>query len=112
VAKRRQGGQPKNTNARKHGFYAGAVTSYGRNVLRRAALLDPGELVEEIALLRSRIHILLKADPENLQVLLLGLRQLTKMVAVNYGLTHEQQQEIHSSLRQLILDLAPEGMAA
>lgn len=107
MARRKPGAQPKNKNAHKHGFYAGALSAAQRKVLRRAAALDPAELTQEIALLRARIAELLEAEPSNLQVLILALRQLTKMVAINYGLSAGEQDEVHDSLRDLILSLTP-----
>lgn len=107
AGRRKAGAQTGNKNAEKHGFYSASLSDHAKKILRRAAAVDPAELKQEIALLRARIATLLEAEPDNLQVLILALRQLTKMIAINYGLSASDQDEVHESLRKLIFDLAP-----
>jgi hypothetical protein len=104
---RKVGAQPGNRNALKHAFYSDALTRKGRNLLRRAAQLDPHDLEQEIALLRSRIHVLVAAEPDNLYVLTLAGRLLVKMIATHYGLSLTQETGIHESLKDLIQGLVP-----
>jgi len=112
MARRKPGGQPDNKNARKHGFYAGALGSKAKNILRRASQLDAHDIEAEIALLRARIHQLVATEPDNLAVLNLALRTLVRMVALNHGLDEAQETGIHDSLRDLIQDLTPRGASA
>ncbi len=107
MAKNNPGGQAGNTNARKHGFYMGALPREQQNVLRRASKIDPKELKIEIDLLRTRIFLLVKAEPANLAVLNLALRTLVRLIALNHGLTDTQQTDIHDSLKDLITSLSP-----
>lgn len=107
---RKRGAQPGNRNALKHGFYASALSAKQRNILRRAARIDPHDLEQEISLLRSRIHQLVATEPDNLQVLTLAGRLLVRMVAVNYGLSKVQEEGIHDSLKELVETLMPRGV--
>jgi hypothetical protein len=109
MPRRNQGGQPGNTNARKHGFYADALGARARNILHRASEIPAHEIEREIALLRARIHQLVATEPDNITVLTLALRTLVRMVALNHGLNEEQETGIHQSLRDLIQDLSPKG---
>jgi inorganic triphosphatase YgiF len=104
---RKRGAQPKNNNARKHGFYAAALAKNQQNILRRASRIAPHQLEQDIALLRARVYQLVTAEPDNLQLFVLAMGQLTRMVAVNHGLTKRQEDGIHDSLKQLIQELAP-----
>ena len=106
---RKKGAQPGNRNALKHGYYAGAMPAKQQAVLRKAAVIPPKELEHEIALLRSRIFELVKLAPENLIVLTMALRTLVRLVALHHGLNAQQEGELHDSLRDLIVSLAPAG---
>lgn len=111
-AKRSRGAQPNNKNARKHGFYEGAFTNAARAVLKLAGDVDADSLVDEITLLRARIFELQRADPSNITVLTLALHSLVRMIALNYSMSPEQQEDLTHSLRDLIHDLTPERSAA
>lgn len=106
-AKRSRGGQPNNRNAEKHGFYGKAMSKGMRAILGAAAKLDPHDLEVEIALLRTAIRKLVEADPSNLTVLTLALRALVRMMALNYAMSDEQQEDLHRTLQDLLHDLAP-----
>lgn len=107
MPRRRRGGQQGNANARKHGFYADALGPKARKVLKRAQRIDPSELEEEIALMRTKIHQLVDNDPDNISVLTLAGGLLVRMVALHHGLTDEQESGIHESFKALLTSLAP-----
>ena len=108
VFRRKRGAQPGNYNARKHGFYSAALSPRTRKVLREAQKVDAKELAQEIALLRACIFRLQEAEPENLQVLILALRQLSRMVAINFHLSRDEEHAIHESLHDLVRSLQPQ----
>lgn len=112
TANRSRGAQPKNSNARKHGFYGAAFTNAARAVLKRAAGIDPNSLEDEITLLRARIFELQRADPSNITVLTLALHSLVRMIALNYSMSPEQQDDLTHTLQDLIHDLTPARSAA
>jgi len=104
---RKRGAQPKNRNALKHGFYSEALTPDARKILKRAERIDSRELQHEIDLMRTAMFRLTEIDPKNVTVLVLTGRLLVKMIAVKYGMSKEQEDGIHDSLRTLLLDLQP-----
>jgi len=106
--RRKRGGQPKNQNARKHGFYAAALGPKARNILRRALALDPEELDQEIALLRTAMFLLMENDPSNINTLTLAASVLVRMVALEHRLTPEEEHDLHESFVRLLRDLAPQ----
>lgn len=104
---RKRGAQPGNRNALKHGFYAGALTHKVRDVLRRAQAIDPKELKHEIDILRTQMFQLVKNDPDNVTVLTMAMRTLVRLIALNHGLNADQENDLHHSMRTLILSLVP-----
>ncbi len=59
--RKKQGGQPDNQNARKHGFYANALTPEQDEAFAEA--LELRDLGQEVALVRVRLLTLLQ-DPD------------------------------------------------
>ena len=115
---RKRGAQPKNRNAYTHGFYSQALTPEARKVLKRAERINPRELQHEIDLMRTAMYRLQEIDQKNVTVLVLAGGLLVKMIAVKHGLSKEQEDGIHDSLRTLLQDLqqrpapAPTGETA
>src|SRR3989304_6044577 len=107
MAKRTAGGQKGNKNAWIHGFYSSPLNPSGRKLLREAAQMDPKRLEPEIALLRSRMHVLANADKANIELLTMALRTLTRLVGAQFHLNDTQQQQMHDSLHDLVRSLIP-----
>ena len=105
MAKRRRGAQPRNKNAWKHGFYSDALSPDAQKVFKHALTIDVTELRDETALMRTALYQLAKIEPDNVEVLSLVASRLTRMVALQYGMNKEQQQELHTSFVDLIDDL-------
>ena len=107
MARRPRGGQPGNKNARTHGYYSDALGPKARKLLKRAHLIDPHDLEEEIDLMRVKIHQLTDNDPDNIAVLTLAGGLLVRMIALHNGLSDEQEAGIHDSFKELLTSLAP-----
>ena len=106
---RGRGGQPGNKNALKHGFYSGAISAAMKNTLARALEdQDRTNLYQEVALARAHVFRLLQKDPTNHRVLRDFLNAITRMVAFNYQLTHNQEREMGSALETMLAQLLPE----
>jgi len=84
--KRRQGGQPGNLNALKHGFYSRALKEAQSLELDEAAAVPSDDLSGEIALIRQRILVLLAAAPDNLELLCLATRAIANLTRTQYHL--------------------------
>jgi hypothetical protein len=67
LTKKHSGGQPGNQNARKHGFYSGSFIGVDKTVLSQASRITG--LDDEIALLRARLKVTLRNDPNNLRLI-------------------------------------------
>ena len=109
--RRKRGAQPGNVNARKHGFYAGALAPGLRKVLRRARAMDARELKEEIDLMRTKMYQLANVEPENVTVLTLAGGLLVRMVALHHGLSAKEEEGLHESFVRLIGELGAGGGA-
>jgi len=105
VARRKPGAQPGNRNAFKHGYYAEGLGTAGRKFLRRAVDLEPHQLAHEIAVTRARAMELVSNEPENLAIFLAFMRTITRMVAINYGLSKEETEQLHTSVADMVNDL-------
>lgn len=105
MAKRKPGAQPGNNNAHKHGFYAKALGTAGAGVLRRARGLGPSSLLEEIALARARLYLLIGKEPTNHDILIRTLGTITRMVAVNHNLTGEEEREFGAAMQETLAEL-------
>ena len=109
---RTKGGQPKNQNARKHGFYSEAFGKSLAGVFRHAETLDKKQLADEIDALRTCLNNFIDVTktnrtPNDLNTVALLSRTIIRAVAVHHGLTPEQENGIHQALRDLINDLIP-----
>ncbi len=105
MAKRKRGGQPNNKNAFKHGIYSGLYGPDAEKVFEQALGVDPKDLRQEIAVLRTTLAQVVNIEKGNVEVLALVARTLTRMVAVNYGLNKDEQNELHGSFLELIDEL-------
>ena len=85
-ARRRRGAPTGNQNARKHGFYAAALTPEEQEALHEA--IDLNGLQPEIALMRVKLLGLVSHDQAPPELLLQAGRTLTRMVDVQDRITH------------------------
>ena len=79
---RKRGGQPKNKNAYKHGFYAKYFTPFENRALSDIPVTD---MTDQIRLLRVQVDRFMQAytaslDKLNYEELLIGLRAITLAV--------------------------------
>ncbi len=102
MAKRKPGGQKGNKNAQTHGMYAAALGPESRALFEHALTIDPAELREEIALMRVALANVAEKDRANIELLSMVALRLTRLVAVQYGMSKERQGELHESFVDLI----------
>ena len=82
--KRKRGGQKGNRNARKHGFYSGALSPAETSQLWNIANLEGVD--PEIALIRVKLQSSLQHDPGNRRVIREASRLLVRRYFAEYGL--------------------------
>jgi hypothetical protein len=75
---RHPGAQPRNSNARTHGYYSSRRTAAERYSLTRASSL--AGLDAEIALLRVKLKSVLQHDPDNIRLILRAMNTLGRLV--------------------------------
>jgi hypothetical protein len=75
---RHPGAQPRNSNARLHGYYSSRRTASERYSLTRASSLAGTEA--EIALLRVKLKSVLQHDPDNIRLILRAINTLGRLV--------------------------------
>lgn len=108
IPKRKPGGQPKNKNAEKHGFYAAGVSPALRRALTRAKELDNAGLYEEIRLARAYMTRLLAHKPANHDIIIRLVSTIARMVAVDHGLNRNEEDAIGGALQELLAELLPD----
>ena len=98
--KRKRGGQKGNRNARKHGFFSGALspaeTSHLWNITNREGV-DP-----EIAFIRVKLQSSLQDDPGNRRVITEASRLLVKWYSENYGLDATDSKYLKAVVESLL----------
>jgi hypothetical protein len=116
---RARGGQPKNQNARRHGFYAAAFGDSLQKVIRRAKHVDKKQLADEIDQLRTHLFDLTDKTEkeksrtlEDLKMINMLTRTIIHAVAMHAGLTPDEQNGIHLAMRDLIHDLIGDAEGA
>ena len=82
--KRKRGGQKGNRNARKHGFYSGALSPAETSQLWDITNLEGVD--PEMALIRVKLQSSLQHDPGNRRVIRESSRLIAKWYSANYGL--------------------------
>jgi len=85
--KRNRGGQQGNQNARKHGFYSGALTP--SELCEFWNITNLNSLDPPIAVLRVKLQSFLRHDPGNRRVLKEATRLLTKWYSAKCNLDEE-----------------------
>lgn len=98
---RKRGAQTGNTNALKHGLYSSRLTTLNQKLaFAEAELLDPRDLAQEIALVRSRLALLPKA---RLDLALAAVRTLANLMSVHHRLSPKAAQDLGEAAANLIL---------
>ena len=67
--------------------------------------MDPHDLTQEIALLRERIDLLVKADPDRLDILVPALGRLTRMIATHYHLSQADSDRLTEATRNVLEEI-------
>lgn len=102
--KRKQGGQPDNQNARKHGFYSKVLDEAARLDFELASGVEG--IDDEIALLRVKIKSILEKDPGNIQLIMQATNTLAGLVKTSYNMTREQKKGLTEAITTVLKDIA------
>lgn len=102
---RKQGGQPCNQNARRHGYYSKTLDAAGKRDYEQAKTV--GGLEEEIALLRAKIMGVLRHDPNNTRLLTHATASLASLLVRHRQIARDD----HEGLKQGLTDVL-KGVAA
>lgn len=108
--KRTRGGQPRNQNARTHGFYSRVLDDAEQIDLELAAGVSG--IDDEIALMRVKIMRLVEQDPDNLALLIDATNTLSRMVKTRYNLSQHDGDNVTDAISKVLKGLAiPLGVA-
>jgi hypothetical protein len=102
--KKKKGAQPRNQNARKHGFYSAILSDAEKSLLERAAGLEG--LDEEIAVFRIKLREIMLNHPEDIQLALDAANTLTRLIRTRYNITSGQKKSIKEAITKVITDIA------
>ncbi len=103
--KRKPGGQPGNSNARKHGLYEEVLDEAGRAAFRAALEVGPSDLHHEIALCRERIERLVAADSANLDLLARMVNALARLAATHFHLSAGDRDRLTEAMHNVLADI-------
>ena len=98
--KRMRGGQKGNRNARKHGFYSGALSPAETSQLWNITNLEGVD--PEIALIRVKLQSSLEQDPGNRRVITEASRLLVKWYSEDYGLDTTDRNYLKTVVENLL----------
>jgi hypothetical protein len=98
--KRKRGGQKGNRNARKHGFYSGALSPAETSQLWNIANLEGVD--PEIALIRVKLQSSLQHDPGNRRVIREASRLLVRRYFAEYGLDPSDRKYLEAVVESLL----------
>lgn len=98
------GAQPKNQNARKHGFYSRALTEAERLQLDEASFVEG--LDEEIALLRVKLRELVENEPERIDLHLEAANTIARLIRTRYQITSEQKRSLKDAITKVLTEVA------
>ena len=100
LIKRKSGGQPRNQNARKHGFYSQVLPSPEKRELKFAVEVDG--LDQEIAILRVKFRSLLFEDGQNLRLINQTAETLGRLYSIKYGLSKNDSSKLKEAVTQVL----------
>jgi len=97
---RKRGGQKGNRNARRHGFYSGALSPAQTQELWNITNLEGVD--PEIALIRVKLQSSLQNDPGNRRVIREASRLLVKWYSANYRLDPTDRNYLKTVVENLL----------
>jgi len=98
--RRKQGGQPGNQNARKHGFYSKVLDAEERRDYEEAK--NCVGLEDEIALLRAKIASVLRHDGQNLRLLFIAMATMCRLIATQRHMVTNDAAGIKEGVRKAL----------
>lgn len=109
--KRTKGGQPRNQNAKTHGFYSKVLDDAEQLDLEVAEGVQG--IDDEIALLRVKIKQLIEKDPDNLRLIMEATSTIARLVRTRYNLNKGQGKGVKDAITKVLMELAiPAGIGA
>ncbi len=67
--------------------------------------LDPTDLTDDVAIMRARLHKLLKADPDHVALLIKGIGQLARIAATHYHLSGPEAASLTDAMHNILTDI-------
>jgi len=101
---RKPGAQPKNQNAKKHGFYSRALTEAEKLQLDEAGFVEG--LDEEIALLRVKLRELVENEPARIDLHLEAANTIARLIRTRYQITSEQKRSLKDAITKVLTEIA------
>ena len=98
--KRKRGGQPGNSNARKHGFYSPVLTVDETTEFWRAVYIDGSD--PSLALLRVKLSSVLSHNPDNSRVIREAVSLLAAWFRDRYHLTGQNEVVFRKVVRRIL----------
>ena len=102
--KKARGGQPRNQNARKHGFYSKVLDEAEQLDFELAAGVNG--IDDEIALLRVKIKSIVENDPENIRLIMEATNTLARLIRTRYNITKEQKKGLKEAIGNVLREVA------
>lgn len=98
--KRKRGGQRRNQNARKHGFYSSTLSP--TELCEFCNLINLKGIAPEIAVLHIKLRSLLQHDPRNHRVLREASNLLSKLYGAKYRLAQEDTYQLNTFIKGIL----------
>jgi hypothetical protein len=102
--KRKRGGQPRNQNARKHGFYSNVLTPDDKLYLKEAVRVKG--LDQEIDLLRAKLKAVVKLDSENVRLISQAADTLARLMRIRDRLTAGHDEQLQKAIENVYYNIA------
>jgi hypothetical protein len=100
INKRKRGGQPGNSNARKHGFYSPSLSIDETKDFWQAVYLEGSD--PALAILRIKLASALRRNPSNRRVLREASCLLTKWYRARYRLNRRDEAVFKKFVRRIL----------
>lgn len=100
----KKGAQPRNQNARKHGFYSRALSEAEKLEMEEAALVDG--IDDEITLLRVRLRGLLEQHPDRLDLQMEAANTIARLIRTRYQISKEQKKSLKEAIQKVLTEVA------
>jgi hypothetical protein len=102
IVNRKQGGQPFNQNALRHGYYSKTLDAAGKRDYEEAKTL--GGLEEEIALLRAKMMGVLRYDPNNTRLLTHAMATLARLLMTRRQISKDDREGLEAAMTDVLSD--------